>query len=96
MEPVIYILASRRNGSLYVGITSDIRRRLGEHRDGQVAHTAKYRIGRLVYLEKHETVAVAIAREKALKKWRCAWKITLIEAVNPTWDDLALKSEWLN
>jgi len=94
MEPVIYILASRRNGSLYIGVTSDIRRRLAQHRDGKVAHTQRYRIGHLVYFEWHDTIDGAIAREKRLKKWRRAWKVALIEAVNPTWDDLTLKSGW--
>ena len=96
MKPVIYILSSRRNGSLYVGVTTDIRRRVTEHRDGRVAHTREYRIGRLVYIEAHENVVAAIAREKVLKKWRRAWKIALIEARNPNWDDLTKIPGWLD
>jgi putative endonuclease len=96
MEPVIYVLASRRNGSLYIGVTSNIRRRLTEHRLGRVAHTRKYRIGRLVYLERHATILSAIAREKKLKKWRRVWKIVLIEKVNPDWDDLTKQAGWFD
>ena len=96
MEPVIYMLASRRNGSLYIGVTTYIRRRLTEHRLCRVAHTHKYRIGRLVYLEGHVTILSAIAREKKLKKWRRAWKIALIATVNPDWDDLTKQAGWLD
>jgi putative endonuclease len=89
MEAFVYILASKRNGSLYIGITTDIRRRLEEHRAGMVRHTREYRIRRLVYLEPHSTIEDAALRERRLKEWRRAWKIRLIETTNPDWDDLA-------
>ncbi|MDA0341721.1 MAG: GIY-YIG nuclease family protein [Proteobacteria bacterium] len=89
MKPCVYILASRRNGSLYIGVTSDIRRRLAQHHDGAVSHTRRYRIFRLVHLEFHQRIADAIQREKNLKFWRRAWKIELIETSNPNWDDLS-------
>jgi putative endonuclease len=96
MKPCIYILASRRNGSLYIGVTSDIRRRLTQHRDGTVAHTHRYRIRRLVYLEFHDRIVDVIVREKRLKFWRRAWKINLIETANPNWDDLSRQFSWLD
>ncbi len=94
MKPCVYILASRRNGSLYIGVTTDIRRRVTDHRDGKVPHTRKYRIGRLVYVEDHQTVEEAIIREKRLKSWKRAWKISLIESVNPDWNDLVGQMWW--
>jgi putative endonuclease len=89
MSPCIYILASRRNGSLYIGVTTDMDRRLIEHREGKVAHTRKYRIRRLVHLETYSWIDDAIIREKRLKAWKRAWKIRLIEESNPDWNDLA-------
>ena len=89
MKPCVYILASKRNGSLYIGMTTDIRRRMAEHRDGFVRHKRRYRIRRLVYLEAHDAIEDAAVREKRLKEWRRACKIRLIEAANPNWDDLA-------
>jgi putative endonuclease len=89
MEAFVYILASKRNGSLYIGMTTDIRRRLEEHRAGMVRHTREYRIRRLVYLEPNSTIEDAALRERRLKEWRRAWKIRLIETTNPDWDDLA-------
>ncbi len=94
MKPCIYILASRRNGSLYIGVTTDIRRRLTEHRDGKVAHTTKYGIRRLVYFEDHQQIEDALVREKRLKAWKRAWKIKLIEEVNPDWNDLRSALVW--
>lgn len=89
MKPCIYILANRRNGFLYIGVTSDIRRRLAEHQQGLSRHTRKYRIKRLVYLEPHDRITDALQREKRLKYWKRAWKIRLIEEANPDWSDLA-------
>jgi len=87
----VYILATRKDGPLYVGITNDIRRRLGEHKSHQFSkHTAKYNIDRLVYSENYNDPSQAIEREKVIKKWRRAWKIALIERDNPGWDDLAV------
>ena len=94
MKPCVYILASRRNGSLYIGVTTDIRRRLDDHRSGKVPHTRKYRIRRLVYLEDHPRVEDAIIREKRMKAWKRAWKIQLIETANPDWNDLARRLWW--
>jgi putative endonuclease len=89
MQPCVYILASRRNGSLYIGVTTDIHRRLNDHREGKVAHTRKYRIRRLVHLETYSWIDDAIIQEKRLKAWKRAWKIRLIEESNPDWNDLA-------
>ncbi|HZZ34997.1 MAG TPA: GIY-YIG nuclease family protein [Caulobacteraceae bacterium] len=85
----VYILASRRNGTLYVGVTNDIARRVWEHKEGVgSAFVSKYGVHRLVWFEQHSSVVEAIAREKRLKRWRRAWKLALIEADNPTWRDL--------
>ena len=84
-----YIMASRRNGTLYVGVTGDLVRRVWEHREGVVAgFTRKYRVKHLAWYEAHEDVAAAILREKQIKEWKRAWKIELIEAMNPDWRDL--------
>ncbi len=88
-QPCVYILASRRNGTLYTGVTADLVRRVWQHRNNVVpGFTRKYGVHRLVWFEMHETLESAILREKALKKWRRGWKITLIEECNPGWDDL--------
>jgi len=88
----LYILASKRNGTLYIGITNDIIRRVGEHKlkliDG---FTKKYSVALLVYYEVFNDVNEAILREKRLKKWNRDWKIRLIESINPNWDDLTDK-----
>jgi len=85
----VYILASKRNGTLYIGVTSDLIRRVYEHKHGRVAgFTKKYSVGRLVYFEQHGGPQEAILREKQLKSWRRAWKIKLIENGNPTWKDM--------
>ena len=89
MTPCVYILASDRNGTLYIGVTSDIGRRISEHRSNIVGgFTQKYDVHRLVYVEFHDEIADAISREKQIKKWRRAWKLELIEKSNPTWRDL--------
>jgi len=89
MQYYIYILASKKNGTLYVGITSDLIKRIYEHKnDLAEGFTKKYSIHNLVYFEVTESVESAIMREKQLKKWNRAWKINLIEKNNPAWNDL--------
>lgn len=84
-----YILTNKPGGVLYVGVTSDLAARMMQHRAGTgSAFCRKYGLKRLVIAERHETIMDAIAREKALKAWRRAWKIRLIEENNPQWDDL--------
>ena len=88
-QPAVYILASKRNGTLYVGVTSDLRQRVWDHKNGSVdGFTKKYGVHRLVYYEMHDNMLSAIAREKQLKKWNRAWKVELIEERNPDWNDL--------
>jgi putative endonuclease len=85
----VYLLADRYRGALYTGVTANIARRTWQHREGSGSrHAAKYGIKRLVFAEHAERIEDAIAREKAIKKWRRAWKIELIESANPDWDDL--------
>ena len=85
----VYILASGRNGTLYIGVTSDLLRRVQEHRtDAVPGFTRRYRVHMLVWFEQHATMETAIAREKTLKEWKRSWKIELIEAGNPRWVDL--------
>jgi putative endonuclease len=82
-------LASRRNGTLYAGVTSDLIKRIYQHKSHLAAgFTARYDVNRLVWFEMHETMESAIRREKAIKKWRRAWKIRLIERSNSDWRDL--------
>ncbi|MBY0531388.1 MAG: GIY-YIG nuclease family protein [Xanthobacteraceae bacterium] len=85
----LYILASKPRGTLYVGVTNDIARRLGEHRDGLNDFTSRYEIKSLVYCENHATMPLAIQREKNIKHWSRAWKLALIEDANPKWRDLS-------
>jgi putative endonuclease len=86
----VYILANRRNGTLYVGVTSRLSGRLEEHKRGLAdGFTRKYGIKQLVWCEQHETAEYAITREKQIKSWNRAWKIELIEASNPYWSDLS-------
>jgi putative endonuclease len=88
-QPCVYILASERNGTLYIGVTSDLVKRVWEHRDDLVAgFTQKYRVHDLVWFEQHTTMESAILREKAIKAWKRAWKIELIERSNASWRDL--------
>jgi putative endonuclease len=88
-NPSVYILASRRNGTLYVGVTSDLSHRVALHKQDLIeGFTKKYRVHSLVYYEMHRTMDAAIRREKQLKEWRRAWKIRLIESMNPEWIDL--------
>ena len=91
----MYIMASKRNGTLYVGVTNDLTRRVDEHRQGAVSgFTKRYGVHRLVYYEEHGDVKEAIEREKQIKKWRRAWKTNLIEDMNPQWCDLAADLLW--
>jgi putative endonuclease len=85
----VYILANRIGGTLYIGVTNDLIRRVAEHRLKEVeGFTKKYEISRLLYFEQFDDAENAIRREKRLKKWNRAWKIRLIEEHNPNWDDL--------
>ncbi|WP_096700493.1 GIY-YIG nuclease family protein [Magnetospirillum sp. 15-1] len=84
-----YILTNRPNGTLYVGVTSDLPRRIWEHREGVVdGFTKRYGLKRLVYVERYEDIRTAIQREKNLKHWPRAWKVRLILDLNPSWADL--------
>jgi putative endonuclease len=88
-QPAIYILASKRNGTLYAGVTSDLVRRVWLHKRGLTeGFASRYRVADLVYYELHETMLGAIQREKQIKNWKRAWKIRLIESSNPDWRDL--------
>jgi putative endonuclease len=85
----VYILASKIGGTLYIGATNDVVRRVCEHKTGVVpGFTTRYSVHRLVYFEQFSDIENAILREKRLKKWNRTWKIQLIEATNPNWDDL--------
>jgi len=85
----VYIMASRKHGTLYVGVTADLRNRVAQHREGLIpGFTQRYGVKRLVWFEQHESITAAIQRENALKHYRRQWKINLIEADNPDWDDL--------
>ncbi len=85
----VYILTNKRNGTLYIGVTSDLRRRMREHREGLLeGFTQRYELKRLVWFEYHETITAAIQREKNLKKYPRRWKLNLIEQMNPQWKDL--------
>jgi putative endonuclease len=88
-NPHVYILASRRNGTLYIGVTSDLIKRVWEHKGDFVEGFSKqYGVHMLVYFEAHATMEDAILREKRMKKWNRAWKLRLIEENNPQWRDL--------
>jgi len=87
--PAVYILANKRNGTLYIGVTSDLIKRVWEHKQGIVeGFTKKYDVHRLVWYELHESMESAIVREKRLKEWKRNWKLELIESMNPAWQDL--------
>jgi putative endonuclease len=89
-DPCCYIMASQRNGTLYVGVTSDLMRRVDQHRQGVIpGFTRDKGVKRLVWFEQNGTMTVAIAREKQLKAWHRPWKLALIEKDNPLWRDLA-------
>jgi len=86
----VYILASKKYGTLYIGVTSNLIRRVHEHRThaDTKSFTTQYNVTRLVYFEAHDSAEAAITREKQMKKWEREWKINLIEQSNPNWDDL--------
>jgi len=88
-QPAVYMLASGRNGTLYIGVTSNLVKRVWEHKNDLVeGFTNRYRVHRLVWYELHDRMTGAIAREKRLKHWNRQWKINLIESRNPDWRDL--------
>ena len=88
-QPAVYMLASIRNGTLYIGVTSDLIQRVWQHKQGLIdGFTKKYGVKMLVWYEQHETMESAIAKEKAMKKWRRKWKLDIIEKTNPAWRDL--------
>ncbi len=88
-EYYVYILASRKNGTLYIGVTNNLLKRVSEHKDNLVeGFTQKYNVHNLVYYERYNDVYDAITREKRMKKWKRQWKIELIEKFNPDWKDL--------
>ena len=85
----VYILANKRNGTLYIGVTNNLQRRVFEHKQNQIkGFTNKYKVHRLVYYESTSDIKAALQREKQLKKWERSWKIELIEKDNPSWQDL--------
>ncbi|MCP1373011.1 GIY-YIG nuclease family protein [Dyella lutea] len=88
-QPCVYLLASGRNGTLYIGVASNLPARIWQHRNDVIeGFGSRHRVHDLVWFELHETMESAIAREKALKAWKRTWKIELIEASNPYWRDL--------
>ena len=88
-QPCVYILASKRNGTLYAGVTSDLIKRVWEHKYDVVdGFTKRHRVHMLVWYELHADMTTAIAREKAIKEWKRPWKLKLIEKSNPDWNDL--------
>jgi putative endonuclease len=88
-QPAVYILATRPNGTLYIGVTSELPKRAWEHKNDMAdGFTKRYGVHRLVYYELHDDMVSAITREKQMKKWNRAWKLELIESQNPDWNDL--------
>ena len=88
-QPCVYILANECRGTLYIGVTSDLLRRVWQHKNGSAeSFTKRYGVHTLVWYESHETMRSAIVREKSIKNWRRVWKLELIEEDNPTWRDL--------
>tara|TARA_R110000782_G_scaffold97433_13_gene182337 strand:+ start:728 stop:1018 length:291 start_codon:yes stop_codon:yes gene_type:complete len=88
-QPCVYMLASKRNGTLYVGVTSDLRKRIWQHKNNLVeGFTRKYKVHTLVWYELHTSMESAISREKVIKKWRRQWKLDAIESFNLDWKDL--------
>ena len=89
-QPAVYILASKRKGTLYIGVTSNLVKRIWEHKKLMIeGFTKRYRVHQLVWYELHETMESAILREKRIKDWKRSWKIELIEKTNPNWQDLS-------
>ena len=93
--PCVYVLANKPNGTLYIGVTSNLVQRVWQHKNDLVeGFTKRYGIHRLVWFEAHESMESAITREKMLKRWKRAWKIRLIEEANPKWSDLYDEGIW--
>ncbi len=89
LQPCVYIVCNHRHGTLYIGVTSNLPRRVYEHREGLLdGFTKRYGLKRLVWYEQHETMEAAITREKQMKAWKRLWKILEIERMNSKWDDL--------
>lgn len=89
-QPAVYILSNQRNGTLYVGVTSNLAQRIWQHKNKQVSgFSSKYSLYLLVYYELHSEMIMAITREKQIKKWRRGWKLRIIEELNPEWLDLS-------
>ena len=89
MQPTVYILASKKNGTIYIGVSSNLQKRVWQHKNNEVeGFTKRYKVHMLVYYELHDDITVAITREKQMKKWKREWKINLIEKNNPNWVDL--------
>ena len=90
--PCVYILTNKRNGTLYIGVTSDLPQRIWQHKNGFVdSFSKKNNLDKLVYYEVHDDMSFAITREKQLKKWNRKWKLRIIEDLNPLWQDLYCK-----
>ena len=88
-QPTVYIMASKKNGTLYLGVTSDLAKRAWQHKNDLLeGFTKKYKVHMLVYYELHDTMEQAIHREKCIKRWKRAWKVRLIEEQNPQWSEL--------
>jgi len=86
----VYILTNQKNGTLYVGVTNNIQRRMIEHKQGEIeGFTQKYKVNKLVYFEEYYDIKDAIHREKCLKRWKRDWKIKLVIKTNPSWNDLS-------
>ena len=94
MGAYVYMLASKKGGTLYIGVTNDLSRRVYEHQQREKGFTAKYGAIRLVWYEEHDDITAAIQREKSLKRWRRQWKVDLIESINPEWNDLYRGIGW--
>jgi len=85
----LYILANRKDGTIYIGVTNNLKKRVFEHKSGLISgFTKKYNVKKLVYFETHDKIDIAILREKRIKKWNRAWKIRIIESMNLEWNDL--------
>jgi putative endonuclease len=88
-QPAVYILASKKNGTIYIGVTSDLAKRIWEHKNNLIAgFTKRYKVHCLVWYELHDKIDAAIEREKNMKEWQRIWEIKLIEKNNPNWNDL--------
>jgi putative endonuclease len=91
----VYVMANKRNGTIYIGVTNNLARRVYEHREGLVeGFTSRYGLKVLVYYEVFDSISLAIQRETSLKRWPRRWKLALIEKVNPLWTDLAEEAAW--